>query len=138
MKKLTFFFVASALFAACQPQAKQTDATIKTADSASIDTLLYQGEGPAADGTYKYSLAFYGDECSFTQVGVTPNGIDTTDMASGLPAHYEIKGKKYIRVSANKEDSVTFRQVNDSTLVLVSNDFEEATPGLETVLKLQK
>ena len=61
MKKLVFMFAAAAMFAACQHNGKNA-ANAGSTDSLAADTMVagdtltYEGEGPAADGTYKYSL----------------------------------------------------------------------------------
>lgn len=148
MKKLAFMFAAAAMFAACQ-QKGNTSANTENADSLATDstemtvadTLVYEGEGPAADGTYKYSLAIYGEnptECDYEQIAVTHEGTQTMAKTTGLASIIEKDGKKYIRVSENKMDSVTFLQLDDTTLRLVSPEFEEAASGINTDLKLKK
>ena len=145
MKKLVIALAACAFFAACQQKGKgvvnanESEATM--ADSVQHDTLVYEGEGPAADGTYKYTLSLYGDsinECAFEEVGITQKGTDTLARTTGLVAFHNHGGKKYLRVQEHKEDSLTFLQLNDSTLRLVSNDFKEAGSGLNADLKLKK
>lgn len=105
------------------------------------DTLVYEGEGPAADGSYKYTLKLFGDSCkefSYEQVGITPKGNDTTARTTGLTAFLKNGGKEYIRVQQVGSDSVTFLKLDDSTYRLVSNDFKEPSKGLEADLKLKK
>lgn len=139
---------AAAIVAACQQKGNQSANTEGT-DSLSgdttamvnTDTLTYQGDGPAADGTFKYSLSIYGDsikEFAYEQVAETPKGTETLAKTTGVARLLENNGKQYIRVQQNKEDSVTFLQLNDSTLRLVSNKFEEAGKGTNTDLKLVK
>ena len=148
MKKLVLMLTACAVFAACQQNGKSsanaegTDSTaVDSTATLSGDSLVYEGEGPAADGTYKYSLKLFGDstqEFAYEETAVTPKGTETMARTTGLTAFYENGGKKYIRVQQNGEDSVTFLQLDETTLRLVSNDFIEAGKGTNTDLKLKK
>lgn len=146
MKKLVFMFAAAAMFAACQQNGKKAanaDGTDSLAADTMIvgDTLTYEGEGPAADGTYQYSLSIYGDsikEFAYEQVAVTPKGKETMARTTGVARLIENNGKNYVRVQSEKMDSVTFLQLDDQTLRLVSDKFEEAGEGTNTDLKLKK
>ena len=139
---------AAAMVVACQQKGAQNtntkDVSNVCADSVPVtngDTLTYEGEGPAADGTYKYTLSMYGDsikEFSYEQIAETPKGTQTTARTAGIAHLLEHNGKHYVRVQQNREDSVTFLQLNDSTLRLVSEKFEEAGEGTNTDLKLKK
>lgn len=146
MKKLVFMFAAAAIFAACQQNGKKA-ANAEGTDSLAADTmivadtLVYEGEGPAADGTYQYSLSIYGDsikEFAYEQVAVTPKGKETMARTTGVARLIENNGKNYVRVQSEKMDSVTFLQLDDQTLRLVSDKFEEAEEGTNTDLKLKK
>lgn len=146
MKKTAFLLLGCAAFLAACNNAKAPAASEPTADTVANttpDTLTYKGEGPAADGSYEYTLSFYGDsterQADLLQVGVTPQGRDTTAMTTGLVSVIAKDGKTYYRVSENKIDSLTFLQVDDSTLRLVNANLEEPeNKGLATDLKLVK
>lgn len=131
----------AALVASCNNGGKSATPA-NAADSTAIDTLTYKGMGPAADGTYEYTLSLYGDsirECAYLAVGVTPKGRDTVAMTTGVANVISKDGNTYYRVSANKEDSVTFLQLNDTTLRLVGNDFQGAAiEAMNADLKLVK
>ena len=55
---------------------------------------------------------------------------------TGIAHLIQHNGKEYVRVQEHKEDSVTFLKLDDTTLRLVSKDFEEAGEGTNTDLKL--
>ena len=110
MKKLVFMFAAAAMFAACQHNGKNA-ANAEGTDSLAADTMVagdtltYEGEGPAADGTYKYSLSLYGDsikEFAYEQVAVTPKGEQTMARTTGVARLIENNGKNYVRVQSEK------------------------------------
>ncbi|EFA97244.1 hypothetical protein HMPREF9019_0052 [Hoylesella timonensis CRIS 5C-B1] len=145
MKKLAIMFAAGLMLAACQSNGKKStagesqDAALDSATVVNTDTMAYAGEGPAADGTYKYSLKLYGDsitEFAYEQVAVTPKGTETMARTTGIAHLIQHNGKEYVRVQEHKEDSVTFLKLDDTTLRLVSKDFEEAGEGTNTDLKL--
>lgn len=140
---MTWMIVAcAAMMASCNNGKTTAPADATDTVSTTTDTLTYKGEGPAADGSYEYTLSLYGDsikECSYLEVGVTPQGRDTVAMTTGVANVLAKDGKTYYRISANKEDSVTFLQLNDTTLRLVGNDFRQAgMEGMNTDLKLTK
>lgn len=139
MKKTALLLCAcAAVTAACDCNSKSCTAS----ETAPADTLTYTGEGPAADGTYEYTLSVWGDsirETALLQVGVTPKGRDTVVAATGLLRVIEKDGKTYYRISEGGTDSATFRLTDNQTLRLVSDTFEEPIDtALATDLKLAR
>lgn len=146
MKKSVFVLLGCAVMMTACNNCKKTPATedsvVTNSTATGVDTLTYEGEGPAADGTYEYTLSLYGDsikEADLLQVGNTPQGKDTVAMTRGLVNVISRDGKIYYRVNEDKVDSLTFLEVDANTLRMVDKEFKEPTePGLITDLKRVK
>lgn len=144
MKKTVFMLLGcAAIMTACNQNQTTSTSDVEPAEICTeTDTLMFKGEGPAADGTYEYTLQLYGDtikEASLVEIGNTPQGKDTIAMTTGIVNVISKDGKTYYRVNENKVDSLTFLQVDENTLRLVNDEFQEPTEkALYTELKLQK
>ncbi len=130
MKKLLPLVALLAATVACQQKPASTDAANAAADSTQTvaDTLHYEGTVPAADGPgIRYTIALSGDSVlnfALTQTYLeAENGKDQTRHYQGVG---ELIVGKGIKLPLGANDTLYFKEVNDSTLRMVNSDFEEA------------
>lgn len=125
MKKILFLVAASALMVACGQKGKTADAANGGDSAVAVDSLVYEGEIPGADGTITMRLALAKDSTvGFTLAEHYSKG-DTTFTSTGKFENISGKGGEGYKctVAPNDvryfllKDSTTLTYVNDSTLV---------------------
>lgn len=148
MKKVTLLLVACAAFIASCNNGKKAEPAANT-EVVATDSTVYEGLTPAAD-TYgiRYRLALTSDstmsfnlaqsymksetevEKSFNYSGQV---ISLTKIVNGAE-------NKYYRLPTEPNDTINFLVLNDSTLRMVNDQFEEpvSAQGMNYDLKLVK
>lgn len=139
MKKTAIFSLALLALTACSGNKQQA----QNADAAASDSTVYEGRIPAADCfgiDYRLALAtdstkgFALDE-TYMKDSLT---ADTAYHYQGMAADTTVNGSRFYVLKGGEDDTFRFKVVDDSTLRLVNNDFEEAASGLNYDLKLKK
>ena len=134
MKKVTLMLVACAAFiASCNNGKKKTEPAANTKVEAT-DSTVYEGLTPAAD-TYgiRYRLALTSDSAmsfNLTQSYMkSETKVEKTYNYSGkvISLTKTVNGaeKSYYRLPTEPNDTINFLVLNDSTLRMVNDQFEE-------------
>ena len=152
MKKFTIIMVACALFAACQNSGKTSSNGDNAQDSVlndtavGADTLVYEGTVPAADGPgIRYTLHIASDSTKGYHLTETyleaENGKDKSFEYDGQveAVSKTVDGKSLngLKLNLGKDNSLYFKQVGDSVLRMVNDEFEEAVSEANYDLKLK-
>ena len=152
MKKLMLIVAACAAMVACKQSGKTAEnmnGNDSVTDSVVVDSMVYEGTLPAADGPgIRYNLALAGDSTNGYHLTMTyleaENGkdkaFDYNGVAEIVTKTVGGKEKKAYKFSlGEKEAPAYFMIVDDSTLRAVNDQLEEAvTKGLNYDLKLKK
>lgn len=137
MKKIMFLAAACAAMVACNngKTTANTEGTDSEAQDSSVaDSAVYEGMTPAADvAGIKYRVALAKDSTNGFNVSEAYMKSDTeADTVYTYTGNYQVvkkdvKGKAntYYQFELDKDNTVNFLVVNDSTLRLVNTDFEE-------------
>ncbi len=148
MKKVTLMLVACAAFIASCNNGKKTEPAANTKVEAT-DSTVYEGLTPAAD-TYgiRYRLALTSDSAmsfNLTQSYMkSETKVEKTYNYSGkvISLTKTVNGaeKSYYRLPTEPNDTINFLVLNDSTLRMVNDQFEEpvTAQGMNYDLKLVK
>ncbi len=129
MKNVMMLVVACAMFAACQNG--KTNQVAGAADSTAVDSAVYEGLVPSADGAgIRYRLAVANDSTKgFTLDEAymkSETEVDTLFRYEGKASDMSVKDKKYLMLSTKTDPKAYhFLVVNDSTLRMVNSELEE-------------
>ena len=141
MKKIMFMVAACAAMVACN-NGKTTannggaDSSAQDSTAAAGDSAVYEGLTPAADvAGIKYRVALAKDSSNgFSVSEAYMKSASEADTVYNYNGKYQViekdvKGKKntYYQFELGKGNKTNFLVVNDSTLRLVNDEFEEPT-----------